>query len=213
MRNTGIVALSLTIVSMLTVAMEPRISPGFAVPSSIQPASETLTAVPDSTIDGTTPDEVAFAYWALGRFARAGLDLPPIDIYFHAGSKACRGYQGLHSTDGTVHRIDVCSSGRTPVAEHAILHELGHAWASHNLTDSRRHDFVEFQGATAWTGASIHWEDRGSEQAAEILAWGLQETSRPPRCLPHNDIESLAAAFRQLTGTEPITETSPGASN
>ncbi|NNC91335.1 MAG: hypothetical protein HKN80_02460, partial [Acidimicrobiia bacterium] len=122
----------------------------------------------------------------------------------HSDSDGCGGYKGLYSSGENTPRLDLCTSGRTPIAERLILHELGHAWVHHNLTDSQRQAFVTLQDLPAWTGATLDWGDRGSEQAAEILAWGLQETSRPPRSIPNNDPESLTTAFHQLTGTNPI---------
>ncbi len=98
---------------------------------------------------------------------------------------------------------------RTPRSEHTILHEIGHAWAANNLTDSQREAFVDSQGLGAWSNKETPWNERGSEHAAEIVAWGLGEGHGRPRWIPNNDLDSLTEAFQQLTGTEPITDTSP----
>ncbi len=73
--------------------------------------------------------------------------------------------------------------------------------------DHQRQAFVELQGLNAWHDKDISWNDRGTEHAAEIIAWGLGETSRPPRWIPNNDLDSLTTAYHQLTGTDPITDT------
>ncbi len=151
-----------------------------------------------------SPELQDLADWALGRFNTAGLDLPSIDLYFHDSKEPCKGYSALHTRTDNHSRINICSTSRTPKVESTILHEIGHSWASHNLTDQQRQAFVELQGLNAWYDKDISWNDRGTEHAAEIIAWGLGETSRPPRWIPNNDPESLTDAYHQLTNTDPI---------
>ena len=183
-----------------------------------QSAAETAIAVPQAVaaapapqliqaIHTDSPELMALGEWALGRFTEAGLDLPSIDIYFHQDDQPCKGYSALHTRTDGHSLINVCSTSRTPKLESTILHEIGHSWAAHNLTDHERQAFVELQGLNAWYDKDISWNDRGTEHAAEIIAWGLGETSRPPRWIPNNDPASLATAYQQLTGTNPITDT------
>ena len=91
--------------------------------------------------------------------------------------------------------------------EETILHEIAHAWAAHNLSDDQRQAFVDLRGLDTWFG-DAPWHERGSEQAAVIIAWGLGETSRRPTWMPNRDLDSLTKAFNQLVGTDPITDTS-----
>ncbi len=154
-----------------------------------------------------SPELMALGEWALGRYTEAGLELPTIDLYFHDNSDPCKGYSALHTRTDNHSLINICSTSRTPKVESTILHEIGHSWAAHNLTDYERQAFVELQGLDAWHDKDISWNDRGTEHAAEIIAWGLGETSRLPRWIPNNDLDSLTTAYQQLTGTDPITDT------
>lgn len=163
-------------------------------------------ARPQQIIDSSGPQMQELAKWALGRYRLAGLDLPHIDLYFHSDDEPCGGYSALHKRLESGSRIDVCSLRRTPKVEGTLLHELAHAWAAHSLTDDQRQAFVELQGLDTWHDKDTSWSQRGTEQAAEIIAWGIAETSHRPRTIANNDPDSLTVAFQQLTGTHPITE-------
>ncbi len=58
-----------------------------------------------------------------------------------------------------------------------------------------------------WNDHAFDWWNRGTEHAAEIMAWGLGEFSRKPRLLPDTEIDSLDTAYRRLTGTAPLGDT------
>ena len=77
-----------------------------------------------------------------------------------------------------------------------------------------------------WVGGE-RWAERGAEQAAEILAWGLMETdfsvrwfetnadgtiSRTTRLLkiPSTNHDELLSAYRQLTGELPLKRLAEG---
>ena len=176
-------------------------------------AGDTVAVVvaprPEQVIHTDNPELMILGEWALGRYTQAGLDLPSLDIYFHDDKEPCRGYSALHTRTESGSLINVCSHNRTPKVEGTILHEIGHAWAGHNLTDSQRQAFVDSQGLEAWNNKETSWNERGTEQAAEIVAWGLGEYQGRPRWIPNNDLDSLTAAFQQLTSTSPTTDTTP----
>ncbi len=187
-----------------TPAQSTAESTSAPVPPSI--ATEAV-AKPEQVIHTDSTAMQALADWAIGRFSEANLDLPSIEIYFHESKEPCKGYPALHRRSEPGSRIDVCSLKRSPKLEGTMLHELGHAWAAHNLSDQERQAFVELQGLDSWN-KNRYWNKRGTEQAAEIIAWGLHEESRRPGTIPANDLETLTHAFQQLTGTQPITDTS-----
>ncbi len=197
---------ALTIAILLT-GVTPAQSASETATAAAQPAVATVQAPrPEKAIHTDNADLAVFAQWALGRYAQAGLELPALNIYFHENNESCKGYSALHRRSEAGSQIDICSTIRTPKLEGTILHEMAHAWAAHNLTDQQRQTFIELQGLDAWYDKDASWNERGTEQAAEIIAWGLGETSRPPRWIPNNDPESLTTAYQQLTGTDPITD-------
>jgi hypothetical protein len=199
---------ALTLAVLLT-SPTPAQSTTESTSAPVQPSIATEEAAkPEQVIHTDSTAMQALADWAIGRFSEARLDLPSIEIYFHENKEPCKGYSALHRRSEAGSRIDVCSLTRSPKLEATMLHELGHAWAAHNLTDQQRQAFVELQGLDAWYDKDASWNDRGTEQAAEIIAWGLREESRRPGTIPVNDVETLTHAFQQLTGTQPITDTS-----
>jgi hypothetical protein len=160
-----------------------------------------------------TPEQDALVEFGLSRFAEHGLDLPAIAIQFYDSVEPC----GLH-TGIYVHRtgsLHMCSTEKD-----IMLHELAHAWANHNLTDGRRAEFVALRGVRAWNDRELAWEDRGTEHAAEIIAWALLdepnhvkwvETSSDGSAtvtfrlltIENSDIDSMIESFRLLTNQEP----------
>ena len=167
-----------------------------------------VAAAPMNTpVETLRSDGIDLAAWALDRYARAGLDLPDVEIHVHEGLTVCDGSFGLHTPGDAGSRIDICTDPQ--VDPHwIILHELGHAWAAANLSDAQRDDFVEMRGLEAWNDPDARWNQRGTEHVAEILAWGVAETSRLPGRIADHDLGSVTEAFRILTGTEPICDTS-----
>lgn len=160
-----------------------------------------VVATPALASDTETGTELQA--WALDRYAEAGLELPDVEIHLHDDLDACEGSFGLHTAGAAKSRIDVCTDPQ--VDPHwIILHELGHAWASLNLDDQQRDRLVVLRWLEAWNDQDARWNERGTEHAAEILAWGLTETSRLPGRIADHDPASVTEAFRFLTDTEPI---------
>jgi hypothetical protein len=159
---------------------------------------------PDAAVGGIllffdSAEQFAIAADALERFANHGLDLPPgLEIRFHADLEACGGHMGLATHGGSFERIDLCCTN-----EFTLMHELAHAWAEHTLTEAQRRAFLEERGLQSWRDG-VPWEERGTEHAAQIVAWGLGD--RPIRLMktPDSGFDRLASGFSLLTGHLPL---------
>jgi hypothetical protein len=164
-------------------------------------AAMTLGAGPPDSgtviIDGT-PSQRAIVRWALDRFASEGLLLPTLQIRFQASESGCRGGAGYY-LDGVA---SVCGIRSNRMTRRILLHELAHGWAESNLSDDERVRFLEFRGLRSWNDDRVAWEDRGFEQAAEIMSWALcdQGTGFLRPFIPNNSVEQLTNAYELLTG-------------
>jgi hypothetical protein len=155
------------------------------------------------TIHGANAAEEQVVDWALHRYRRAGLeDMPSLDVYLHRAHEACNGGIGLYH----VGRIDLCTKASSePYQRKFALHEMAHAWTEAHIEGAILNRFMEIRGIADWNDRSDDWKDRGTEQAAEIITWGLGEGEIAP-LLPENvDIPTLAGLYHLLTGREPIT--------
>lgn len=160
---------------------------------------------PEVDIQNATDFQSGLVHHAIELFGRAGMLLPPVHLSFGPESSECgHGNDGRIRADGARYRIWVCSSADDPTVRqwHAIVHELAHAWEFSTLTDSTRTAFMRLRGADDWSSDSVEWWERGSEQAAEIIAWGVSD--RPiTTWIFHNSCPEMSVAFRLLTGEEP----------
>ncbi|MGH8870474.1 MAG: hypothetical protein ACRDWS_00640 [Acidimicrobiia bacterium] len=164
-----------------------------------------------------TPAQQALVDFGLGRFADQGLDLPAIHIEFSPTVADCRGHEGQYANQSRTLRM--CSLDKT-----TMLHELAHAWANHNLSTAEREAFAAFRGLAAWNDQLDEWKERGTEQAAEIIAWALLDEPNTVRFIDTEDdgtpkvsfrllaienssVEALHEGFVELTGMEPIFRT------
>ena len=158
----------------------------FFAPESSVPAAGELT------VRGGTPKQRSAALEAAGLFETAGLDLPGVLIEIHPTSQGCDGYDGAFRT--AAWRLDVCNGHRL-----IVLHELAHAWEHARLTDEIRDEFMELRGLTSWNDGSTPWKDRGIEDLAEIVVWGLRELAADRPVTPDAERQE---AFRLLTGLD-----------
>jgi hypothetical protein len=69
-----------------------------------------------------------------------------------------------------------------PYARKYALHEIAHAWTETNVAPGILRRFMEIREIGAWNDQRVPWKERGTEQAAEIITWGLGEGS--PLCSP-----------------------------
>jgi hypothetical protein len=157
-----------------------------------------------------TPEQARLVAWAHDRFAGAGLEAPDVTFVFHETLLECEGRVGVYFGDSnTLHmcRLDL----------HTVLHELGHAWARHNLDEVDRDGFCSLRGLRAWNDHGDPWELRATEHAAEVMAWALMDRdttvvwvtddgarTRTLLTIPDSDPASLGAAYRALTGRDPV---------
>jgi branched-subunit amino acid transport protein len=155
--------------------------------------------------------------WARGRFEASGLGAPAIrSITFAGASGRCAGIGGSVEADADGVDVLLCLDGSSACvgpdcasfsvyARSTVLHELAHAWDLTRLDDRTRRAFLALRGLETWNGdRSVPWEERGAEQAAEILMWGLLEAPPPLPRLDGMPCEDALAGYRLLTGRPPL---------
>jgi hypothetical protein len=167
------------------------------------PVSEARTQRATVEIHGGDQTQVQTIEWAQRRYRAAGLEgMPSLDIYLHATDAGCRGNLGFHK-DG---RIDLCTAESSePYARKTALHEMAHAWTDANVSAETREAFLGLRGLSAWNDWDLPWKERGTEAAAEVVAWGLGEDGIRPLMLGAVETPDLIAAYELLTGRAPIT--------
>ena len=151
-----------------------------------------------------TESDLALARWAVDRFDRADLQLPPVSIAFHDDKAACDGHFGYFRPS---HSIDICGFNWnrflvTP--KKTLLHELAHAWTHETLDSETRDRFLDLRGLDTWQDNSVPWEERGVEHAAEVMAWGLMDEELFLTSIGEAGTPQLAEAFELLTGRKPL---------
>jgi len=156
-----------------------------------------LEVRPGVVVFAEDPAHQDLARWAVARFERAGIEPPAVAIHFHADASGCGGHLG-YAEDG---RVDVCTVLVNEMARRNLLHEMGHIWIDQNVSREERERFLELRGLLSWNASSADWSERGYEQGAEIMAWGLGTRILTAQ-IPNNDPAQLAAAFEILTGVD-----------
>jgi len=155
--------------------------------------------------------------WAIGRFELSGIGRPDVVTITFSPYTLCPGHLGITTNIGKRSYVTLCfGEGEcetddernecSAFARHALLHELGHAWTNTYLNDDNRAEFRELRGLEHWLGSDVPYLERGTEHAAEILAWGLLDECSATVRLPDSTCDTLAAAFRLLTGAEPLVD-------
>jgi hypothetical protein len=167
-----------------------------------------VAAARPMVISGATAAEERTVDWAMRRFRVGGLEgLPPLEVVLHGSRTACDGYLGLFFAG----RIDLCTEGLLePYARKFALHEMAHAWIEANLPDEQLVRFLRIRGIATWNDQRLPWKERGAEQAAEIITWGLGEGEIAPLLPTSVDAERLASLYELLTGRAPITLAAAG---
>ena len=152
-------------------------------------------------IHGANAAEERVIDWSLRRYREAGLDgMPDLEVYLHRSQEGCRNGIGYYLAG----RIDLCTKASSePYQRKHALHEIAHAWTEANIDTAILERFMDIRGIAAWNDRSFDWKQRGTEQAAEIIAWGLGEGVSP--WLPDQpEDRELADLFELLTGRQPI---------
>ena len=154
------------------------------------------------TIDGATATEERSVDWAFHRYGEAGLEnLPPLSVHLHRSHDDCNGGLGLYFSG----RIDLCTKESSePYQRKFALHEIAHAWTEANVSRGTLDAFMRRQGISDWNDRSFPWKERGTEQAAEIITWGLGEGQIAPLLPQTLDPTTLTSLYEMLTGRAPI---------
>ena len=155
------------------------------------------------TIHGATAAEERAIDWSIRRYREAGLDgMPDLDVYLHRSDEDCDGGIGLYHAG----RIDLCTKESSePYQRKFALHEMAHGWIEANVDAAVLDRFMDIRGVAAWNDRSFDWKQRGTEQAAEIVTWGLGEGEIAPLLPEVPDAPTLSRLYELLTGREPIT--------
>jgi hypothetical protein len=161
------------------------------------------TAQRPLTIHGATAGEERAIDWSIRRYREAGLDgMPDLEVYLHRSQDQCNGGIGYYLAG----RIDLCTKASSePYQRKFALHEMAHGWIEANVDTATLDRFMDDRGIAAWNDRSFDWKDRGTEQAAEIVTWGLGEGEIAPLLPEIPDTATLSRLYELLTGREPIT--------
>jgi branched-subunit amino acid transport protein len=165
----------------------------------------------------SVPELDGLLTWALGRFETAGVGAPALgSVTFAGGSGRCTGLGGSVEADAEGARVLLCldrgsacvgtdCTAFTMYARSTVLHELAHAWELTRLDEPTRQAFLTLRGLEVWKGSrDVVWAQRGVEQAAEIVMWGLLEAPVPLPRLDRPACDDLLRAYQLLTGRPPL---------
>jgi hypothetical protein len=148
--------------------------------------------------------QTAMISHAIDLFATAGLDLPPLVVVAGERGVDCGGHGGLHHPHHGWSEIELCATAETAPVMHTVLHELAHAWAYAELDPARRDAFMAMRGVEVWRDYDVAaWEDNGTEQAAEIISWGINDVAVATVRIDDTSCADLRAGYETLTGTAP----------
>jgi hypothetical protein len=174
------------------------------------------TAQQDITVRNGTDRLTGLARWGLDRFEAAGLPEPRIATVTFEPSRSCGDLSGRVVQENGSRHLFLCLHDHElcPVDEACAvpglnsrlgaLHELGHAWLLDQADQATRSSLLEASGLTTWSNLSVPWQERGSEYAAEVLAWGLLDERIPMVRIGNPECSELTEAFEILTGTTPL---------
>jgi hypothetical protein len=192
---------------------------GLALPA---PSDEVVTGMlrtpagHEVNVHNGTPLLEQVLHDALSRYSEARLDEPTFDAVIFEPSRQCVGRSGrLIQSDGVrnlflcLFESDLClGTGQceepTLSVRGAVLHELAHAWTIDHVSADREGRFLDLVGLDVWQQADLPWSEQGVEYSAEVIAWGLLDRQSRMARIGSPDCVDLAAAFRLLTGTEPL---------
>jgi len=133
---------------------------------------------------------------AVQAFEDAGWPLTNLEIRV-GGEDGCGGHAGVHSVSKGHEVVEICTN-----APFVLLHELGHVWSALYMDDERRQEWLQLRGLSSWSDADYY--ERGTEQAADIIAFGLLDTWHTPTSIAPNDRKSLIESFTWLFNMEPV---------
>jgi hypothetical protein len=166
------------------------------------PAGRSAGSQARISVYGANPTQRDMVTWAANRYRAAGLEgMPPLELHFHTGREDCGGELGLYRLG----RVDLCTADSSePYAKKFLLHEMAHAWTESNVGAAVRQGFMEQQGISSWNDHSVPWKERGFEQTAEVITWGVGEGEVAPLLPDRVDTDTLVRLYDLLTGRRPI---------
>jgi hypothetical protein len=164
-------------------------------------------------------DGLALVDWAFGRFEAADLREPTLrQIVFAAGTPGCEDLGGWAISGGGNSEITVCLEDSricrhivddvafTIAGRMCILHELSHLWLSEHIPEPVADQFMGLTGAQTWRDPDVPWAERGVEQAADTIAWGLLGETIEILGRPMPPCDLLHDGFRILTDAAPTSD-------
>jgi hypothetical protein len=181
----------------ITVALCLVLAAGILGNQRPAPAREPLV------IHGANAAEERAIDWSIRRYREAGLEgMPDLAVYVHRSNQGCRDGIGYYLAG----RIDLCTTASSePYQRKFALHEMAHGWIETNVDGAVLDRFMQDRGIVTWNDRSFDRKQRGTEQAAEIVTWGLGEGEIAPLLPEALDAPALARLYELLTGREPIT--------
>jgi hypothetical protein len=180
------------------------------IPESVRSVLTGSPTLGGSTVEvyNGTPELERLLAWAFDRFTIAGLEAPRLaSVTFLDGlTDVCHRKRGLTVGDDVLLCFQKacstpeCNSWWTwPRA--TVLHELAHVWMAQTMPEGTPARFVRAADLPTWASTKQPWGQRGTELAAETIAWALMD--QPYRINPDLEERScaeLAHLFQILTG-------------
>jgi hypothetical protein len=202
--TTIAVALALALTPMVGNAMASPVPPqptdGGVQSTTIEPVLPLRPIEVREIIDGVrtataTQEQRLLVADAVERFADSGWPLTNTEVRFD--EHACKSAAGFHTEERGHHVVVMCSD-----AMWTLLHELGHVWSALYLDEAERAAWLESRALDSWSEGD--WEDRGTEHAAAVIAFGLYDTAHVPMGFGITDYNETVSAFESLFGVAPL---------
>jgi hypothetical protein len=197
------------IAAALALALTPIVGDAIAAPGpaadvvqteKLEPVTPLRAIEPTERIEGVrtaegTREQEALVEDAVQRFADAGWPLTNTEVRFDAN--ACDNAVGFHTEQRGYHLVVMCTD-----SQWTLLHELGHVWSDLYLDEAEREAWLASRDLDSWGEGK--WEDRGTEHAAAIIAFGLYDTAHVPTGFGITDYMQTVSAFESLFGVHPL---------
>lgn len=147
-----------------------------------------------------------YVRWGLERFAVAGMTLPKVDsVTFVTQQSECPlgrpGYSRYDDSGGDIFLCFQADQADASGVEQTLLHELAHVWMRQNIEHSTEQAFMKLVGVSRWEDPNDDWDQRGVEQAANTMMFGLSDE---PMTMEAAGCEGFVAEFRLLSGVDPL---------
>lgn len=142
---------------------------------------------------------------ALAHLESGGLSIAGAPVVsFHDDLGDCGGNLAYWQAEDGIDRVWVCWTHEDPAVERtvqtqALVHELAHAWVYANTSEAQRIEFMELAGSASWSDASDPWNDRGVEQAADLITWAVLDPAILFVDFDADSCDRWANAFEALT--------------